>query len=221
MCKLVVALFMLLLAAPSFAADTPKTDEEKTLYAVGEILNLQLSIFNLTPSELEIVKQGITDAAAGKGQVDVGAYQEKVQALAKARRKAQAEKLAGANMGFLDQAAREKGALKTESGLIYQSLTEGTGSSPQPNDTIKANYRCTFPDGREFDSSAKRGKPMEAKVDSLIKCLEEGFQKMKTGGKARMVCPPDTAYGDVGAGDAVPPGATLVFEVELIEVSRN
>jgi FKBP-type peptidyl-prolyl cis-trans isomerase FkpA len=83
-----------------------------------------------------------------------------------------------------------------------------------------ANYRGTFPDGREFDSSVKQGKPMEVKVDSLITCLDEGFQKMKTGGKARMVCPPEIAYGDDGAGDVIPPGATLVFEVELIEV-RN
>ncbi len=216
----IVTLLIVLLAAPTFAADTLKTDEEKTLYAIGEIVNLQLSLFNLTPSELEIVKRGLTDAAAGKGLVDIGAYQEKVQELAKARRKAQAEKLAAANKDFLEQAAREKGALKTESGLIYQSLVEGTGSTPRPEDTIKANYRCTFPDGKEFDSSAKRGKPMEAKVDSLIKCLEEGVQKMKTGGKARLVCPPDTAYGDVGAGDAVPPGATLVFEVELLEVRK-
>ncbi len=218
--RLFFTLLILLLAAPAFAAEAPKTDEEKTLYAVGEIIHLQLAVFNLTPSELEIVKQGITDAAAGKGLVDIGAYQEKVQELAKARRKAQSEKLAAANKGFLEQAAREKGALKTDSGLIYQSLVEGTGSSPRPDDTIKANYRSTFPDGKEFDSSAKRGKPMEAKVDSLIKCLEEGIQKMKPGGKARMVCPPDIAYGDVGAGDAVPPGATLVFEVELLEVRK-
>ncbi len=220
MSRFTVALLLILFAVPAFAMDKPHTDEEKTLYAVGEIINLQLSMFKLTPGELEIVKQGLTDAAAGKGLVDIGAYQEKVQELAKARRKAQAEKLAAANKDFLEQAAREKGALKTESGLIYQSLAEGSGSTPRPGDTIKANYRSTFPDGKEFDSSAKRGKPMEAKVDSLIKCLEEGVQKMKTGGRARLVCPPDIAYGDVGAGDVVPPGATLVFEVELVEV-RN
>lgn len=218
----IIAIALILNAAISFSADmAPKTDEQKTLYAVGLIVARQLSVFNLTPAELEIVKQGIMDSSTGKKpEVDIAAYNEKVQDLARARRKAQGEKLAAANKDFLAQAATEKGAVKTGSGLIYQSLSEGTGPVPEPKDTVKVNYRGTLPDGKEFDSSYKRGKPFEFKLESVIKCWSEGVQKMKVGGKAKLICPPEIAYGDTGAGDLILPGATLVFEVELLETRK-
>jgi FKBP-type peptidyl-prolyl cis-trans isomerase FkpA len=218
---IIVALLITMFAAPACAADRAKTEEEKTLYAVGLIMSRQLNVFNLTPAELEIVKQGFEDARSGrKTEVDIEAYRLKAQELAKARRKAQGEKLAAANLDFLERAAKEKGAQKSSSGLIYRSLSEGTGNSPGPSDTVKVNYRSSFPDGEEFDSSAARGKPLEAKMDDVMKCLKEGLPKMKTGGKAQLICPPELAYGEVGAGDLIPPGATLVFEVELLDVKQ-
>lgn len=161
------------------------------------------------------------DSSSGKKpEVELSAYNEKVQELAKARRKAQGEKLASANKDFLEQAAKEKGAVKTASGLIYQTISEGTGAIPASGDTVKTNYRGTLPDGKEFDSSYKRGKPFEFKLDGVIKCWSEGLQKMKVGGKAKLICPPSIAYGDTGAGDLILPGATLVFEIELLETKK-
>src|ERR1700687_4220643 len=108
----------------------------------------------------------------------------------------------------------------TASGLKYEVITEGKGKKPKATDTVKVHYRGTFPDGKEFDSSYKRGEPLELKMDGVIKCWHEGLQKMKPGGKAEMVCPPEIAYGDAGAGSLILPYATLVFEVELLEVKK-
>jgi FKBP-type peptidyl-prolyl cis-trans isomerase FkpA len=223
MTRYVITLLLLALTSQiSTAADNaPKSEEQKTLYAVGLIVARQLSVFNLTPAELEIVKQGIMDSATGnKPEVDISAYNEKVQELARARRKAQGEKVAAANKDFLEKAAKEKGAVKTASGLIYQSISEGSGAVPDSKDTVKVNYSGTLPDGKEFDSSYKRGKPFEFKLESVIKCWSEGVQKMKVGGKAKLICPPELAYGDTGAGDLILPGATLVFEIELLETKK-
>ena len=219
--KVMAVLAVALLATPAFAADTSRTEEEKTFYAVGLAISSQLSSFNLTAAELELVKQGLTDGSTGrKPEVELGAYTEKINELVRARRKVQGEKLAVLNKDFLDKEAKAKGALKTDSGLIYLSLKDGSGAGPGPNDTVKVNYRGMFPDGKEFGSSYTRGEPLELKMDGVITCWKEGLQKMKTGGKARLVCPPDLAYGDAGAGDLILPYATLVFEVELLEVKK-
>ncbi len=108
----------------------------------------------------------------------------------------------------------------TSSGLIYQSVKEGTGDSPKATDTVKVHYKGTFPDGKEFDSSYKRGEPAEFPLNRVIPCWTEGVQRMKPGGKAKLTCPPAIAYGARGAGNVIPPNATLNFEVELISVKR-
>ena len=108
---------------------------------------------------------------------------------------------------------------KTASGLIYQTTKEGTGPSPTANDTVRVHYRGTFPDsGKEFDSSYSRGEPAEFPLRRVIPCWTEGVQKMKVGGKAKLVCPSAIAYGDMGRPPTIPGGSTLVFEVELLEV---
>lgn len=115
-------------------------------------------------------------------------------------------------------AQQEPGVTVTQSGLIYRSLKDGGGASPVATDVVKVHYRGTLPDGKEFDSSYKRGEPATFPLDRVIKCWTEGVQRMKVGGKARLVCPPAIAYGERGAGSAVPPNATLVFEVELLGI---
>jgi len=208
-----------LLAVPTFAAEPPKTEEQKTLYAVGISVAKSLSIFSLTPAEFEIVIQGLTDTHNGKkSDVDLTAYTPKIQELAKARRKVLGDSQAAAGKDFLEKAAKEKGAVKTASGMVYTEVLEGKGEAPKATDLVKVNYRGTLIDGKEFDSSYKRGRALEFKLDSVVKCWTEGVQKMKPGGKAKLVCPPQLAYGDNGAGEMILPGATLVFEVELLEV---
>ncbi len=108
----------------------------------------------------------------------------------------------------------------TPSGLVYQSLKEGTGDAPKATDTVKVHYKGTLLDGKEFDSSYKRGEPTEFPLNRVIPCWTEGVQRMKPGGKAKLTCPPAIAYGERGAGGVIPPNATLNFEVELLSVRR-
>ncbi len=119
----------------------------------------------------------------------------------------------------LDAAAKEPGAMVTASGLVYRSLKDGTGDSPKAADRVKVNYRGTFPDGKEFDSSYKRNQAIEFPLNGVIKCWTEGVQRMKVGGKAKLTCPSTIAYGERGAGGTIPPNATLLFEVELLGIN--
>ncbi|MDD2898595.1 MAG: FKBP-type peptidyl-prolyl cis-trans isomerase [Desulfuromonadaceae bacterium] len=211
---------MLLLSGTALYAADPLTlseEQQKTLYAIGQSVARSLSVFDLTAAEFEQVRQGLDDAHSGKNSsFDPAVYNAKIQELARERRKIAGEKQVGAGKEFLEKAAKEKGSVKTASGFVYTSLVEGKGASPKADDVVTVNYRGTLVNGKEFDSSYKRGKPLEFKLDNVIKCWTEGVQMMKPGGKARLVCPPNLAYGENGAGEMILPGATLSFEVELI-----
>ncbi|QEM66787.1 FKBP-type peptidyl-prolyl cis-trans isomerase [Geobacter sp. FeAm09] len=222
MIKNIVAAFLVLLAVPVFAASEPQTEEQKTMYAIGSMLAGHISVFNFSPAELELVKQGFADAAAGKKLlVNPDDYKKQSRDLADARMKRKAGRLSAESNEFLEKAAQEKGAVKTESGMIYVATQEGSGPNPSATDKVKVNYRGTLIDGKEFDSSYKREQAAEFPLDKVIKCWTEGVQKMKTGGKAKLVCPPRLAYGESGAGAGlIPPNAVLVFEVELLEIVK-
>ncbi len=216
-----LALALSLLFSLSASAQALKTDDEKSLYAIGYLVGSRnLGPLSLKPNELEIVKRGITDGASGKkAQVDPEAQMEKINALAQARSSAQAEKEKAAGREYLDKAAKEPGAQKLPSGLVYKTLTPGNGPSPQATDKVKVNYEGRLTNGTVFDSSYKRGQPAEFGLNQVIKCWTEGVQKMKVGEKARLVCPSDIAYGDHGHPPTIPGGATLVFDVELLGIN--
>ena len=114
----------------------------------------------------------------------------------------------------IDEAAREEGAVKTISGMVYKSIKDGKGMSPSSVNMVVVNYRGTLTNGKEFDKAQSITFPLSR----VIPCWTEGVQKMKIGGKAKLVCPPELAYGPSGAGSDVPPNATLIFEVELLNV---
>ena len=101
---------------------------------------------------------------------------------------------------------------------IYKELTAGNGASPKATDTVKVNYRGTFTNNTEFDSSYKRNQPAQFPLNGVIKCWTEGVQRMKVGGKATLYCPATIAYGAKGAGGVIPPNTPLQFEVELLEI---
>ncbi len=129
-------------------------------------------------------------------------------------------KPAHAQTEALANAAAEKGAVVTASGLVFRSLKEGSGSAPLATDTVRVHYRGTFPDGKEFDSSHKRGEPLSFALNRVIKCWTEGVQLMKVGGKAKLTCPAAIAYGERGTpGGPIPPNSVLHFEVELLGIS--
>jgi len=220
--KLLAAIsFVMLFALPASAADILKTEKQKTLYGVGLVISRQLGVFNLTPRELRLVKKGITDGVLGrKPRVDFATYSKKSQEMGIARRNAYGKQLETKAGKFMDEAGRRQGAVKTSSGLIYLPRLEGQGSNPGTTDSVKIHYRSTLVDGKEVDSSYKRGKPDEAALNEFLKCLTEGVQMMKPGGEARLVCPPETGFGKDGSG-IIPPNATLVFDVELLEVKMN
>jgi FKBP-type peptidyl-prolyl cis-trans isomerase FkpA len=209
---------MVVMAASAALAQAPKTDEEKSLYALGFSL---AKSFNPTKAEIEIMKKAMNDAISGaKPAVDVQEFggQQKMMTLQMNRAKAGAVKEKEKSKAFLDKAAAEKGAQKLPSGLVYLETAPGKGESPKATDQVTVHYRGTLTDGTEFDSSYKRNQPIDFPLNGVIPCWTEGVQKMKVGGKAKLVCPSDIAYGDQGRPPAIPGGATLVFEVELLGV---
>jgi FKBP-type peptidyl-prolyl cis-trans isomerase FkpA len=211
------------LVTTAAGAQEPKTDDDKTLYAIGVVIAKQLEVFNLTPAEFEHVKKGLQDAMAPgkKPAVDPQAYQQKINQLAQSRMKVAADKNKAKAKEFTDKAAKEKGAQTSPSGLVYVPISEGKGGQPKESDTVKVHYKGTLTDGTEFDSSYKRGQPAEFPLNQVIKCWTEGVGKMKVGGKAKLVCPSSIAYGDEGRPPTIPGGATLVFEVELIDIVKK
>ena len=208
-------------AATASAGEGPelKTEEQKTLYALGLAISRSLGPFNLSATDLEAVEAGLTDGSLHKApKVELETYGPKIRQLQEARAALVAEAEKKASQAFLDQAAAEKGATKTASGLILITITPGTGASPKATDTVKVNYEGKLTDGTVFDSSVQRGEPVTFPLNKVIKCWTEAVQLMKVGGKSRLICPSDLAYGDRGAPPQIKPGATLVFEVELLGI---
>jgi FKBP-type peptidyl-prolyl cis-trans isomerase FkpA len=201
-------------AAPSSAAASSAvagmTDDQKTIYALGLSISESIAPFNLTPAEVELMKKGMADQMAGKPALDLKMQGPKIPALATTRSKA-------AGKAYLDKAAAQPGAMRLPSGVIYREERAGTGASPKATDTVSVNYRGTFTNGTEFDSSYKTGRPFPTLLTRVIPCWTEGVQKMKVGGKAMLTCPSDLAYGDQG-GQGIPGGATLVFDIELLAI---
>lgn len=218
------ALALLVTAAVSLrasAAETEiKTEEQKTLYAFGQTIGRNLATLNLTPAELECLKKGLSDAVTGaKPIVKTEDYSEKLQAFVQARTAARAANEKKAAEAFLEKAAKDPDSVKLPSGLIYKQLKAGTGAQPKASDTVKVHYRGTLIDGTEFDSSYARNEPAEFPLSEVIPCWTEGVQKLKVGGKAKLICPSSIAYGDRGSPPVIPGGATLVFEVELLGIT--
>jgi len=203
------------------APPAPMTEEQKTIYSLGLSIYKSLGRFDLSPAEVDLVKKGITDAAANKPFVDLEKYGPKIGALQQERGSRVAEKEKVSSVAYMAKCAAEPGAVKTDSGLIYKELTPGTGASPKPTDKVKVNYRGKLINGTEFDSSYARNEPAEFPLNGVIPCWTEGVGKMKVGGKAQLVCPSSIAYGDSGHPPTIPGGATLVFEVELLAITSG
>ncbi len=206
----------------SVNAAEPKTEDEKALYALGAAVGRNVAPFNLTPAELQFVQQGFADVAANKDiKMDINSYFPKIQELQTTRQAAAAAVEKKAGQDFLAKAAAVKGAKKTASGLVYTPIKEGTGPSPKATDTVKVHYHGTLPNGKVFDSSVQRKEPATFPLNGVIPCWTEGVQLMKVGGKSKLVCPSEIAYGDRGAPPDIKPGATLVFEVELLAIENT
>jgi len=215
----VVSLLMTVGCGRLKAAPEPKTEDQKTLYALGLMLGRNISVFNLTPEELELVKSGLSDAVAKKKpSVEIATYGPKLDALARSRSNAAAVAEKAKAKSFIEARAKEPGAIQTPSGLVIRTEKAGTGPSPAATDQVKVHYHGTLTDGTVFDSSVQRKEPATFPLSGVIKCWTEGVQRMKVGEKAKLTCPSDLAYGDEGRPPTIPGGATLTFDVELLEI---
>lgn len=201
--------------APS-AADT-----DKDLYAVGLAVAKSLEVFSLQPGELDKVIAGLRDGVAGKPKFQLDEKtQQGVQDLARYRMSVAADKEKLTGVAYLAKMAKQPGAEKTASGAIVVPEKAGTGAAPAATDTVKVHYVGTLVDGKEFDSSVKRGEPAEFPLNGVIKCWTEALQKMKVGGKAKVICPADIAYGEQGRPPVIPGNAVLTFQIELLDVKK-
>lgn len=200
---------------------TINSEEDKTFYAMGFMLGSNLQRLNLTDKEMGALYKGLAASARNeKAEVDMNTYQQKIQTLFKERMDKVADTEKKTGIDFLENFSKEEGAKKTESGLAYKVMTEGTGATPGPEDEVEVHYHGTLIDGTVFDSSVERGQTISFPLNRVIKGWTEGLQLMKEGGKTKFVIPSELAYGDAGAGPKIPGGATLVFEVELFKVKK-
>ena len=210
-----------LAAASAVRGQELKTEEQKTFYALGLAMSQSLGTFNLSEAELDLVKSGLTDGVLNRPRkVELPTYAPKLQELQASRQAATASVEKKLGQTYLDKAAAEKGVTKTPAGVIVSTIKPGTGPSPAASDKVKVHYTGTLIDGTVFDSSVQRGQPATFPLNGVIKCWTEGVATMKVGGKAKLVCPADAAYGDKGAPPKIKPGSTLVFEVELLEIVK-
>jgi FKBP-type peptidyl-prolyl cis-trans isomerase FkpA len=200
-------------------ADTFASDEDRVLYALGVVLGENIADFDLTEDEYRFVSAGMLDAVRDAPyRVDMNTYGPQIQGLADERQMAVVKEEKEASAAFADEIAAEPGAERMDSGLIFVPITEGEGEMPTADDTVSVHYTGTLRDGTVFDSSVERGQPATFPLSGVIPCWTEGVQKLKVGGKARLLCPSDIAYGDRGNPPTIPGGAALLFEVELLGI---
>ena len=206
-------------ALPVIAADPPTTNEEKAFYAVGSGMARQLeSLQPISDRQREVMLDGLLDALNGRPlAVEQNEGAKHVRALINERQQRAMENERTASAEFVAAEAAKSGAKTTESGLVYIETKAGDGAMPKATDKVRVHYHGSLRDGTVFDSSVERGEPAEFPLNRVIACWTEGVAMMKVGGKSRLVCPASIAYGDRSTG-RIPPGAALVFEVELIEI---
>lgn len=206
---------------PAPAAKASPADMDKTLYAIGLSISKSLEPFALSAAEAEKVVQGVRDGITGKAKFQLDdKVQGQVQELYMSRRAGVLEKEKAKGAAYLDKMAKEKGAVKTESGAIVIPQKPGTGPSPVATDKVKVHYEGTLIDGTVFDSSRKRGEPSEFPLTGVVKCWTEALQKMKVGERAKVVCPSAIAYGEQGRPPVIPGNAVLTFDVELLQIVK-
>jgi FKBP-type peptidyl-prolyl cis-trans isomerase len=199
----------------------PGTDDQKILNAVGQSLAQNLLPADLSADELAFVQRGLSDAVLGRDAlVALDEYGPQIQGFMQARVAVTADGELELANAFLEEQAGLDGAERTESGIIIHEMTVGTGTNPAAEDTVSVHYHGTLRDGTVFDSSVDRGEPATFSLTGVIPCWTEGVQRIAVGGKSRLVCPPDLAYGPQGR-PGIPGNAALMFEVELLEIVEN
>ena len=202
---------------------TPKSEDDKTFYSMGVLMGSRLKAVDLKDTEIDMIVQGLRDSAKGKENkdIDIATYRGKVQSIFRARMEKNTDKFKNEGKAYLEKFVSKEGGQKTASGIGYKVLKPGTGAKPKATDTVEVHYHGTLIDGKVFDSSVDRKKKISFPLNRVIKCWTEGMQLVGIGGKIRLVCPSDLAYGDQGAPPKIPGGSTLVFDVELFSIKDD
>jgi FKBP-type peptidyl-prolyl cis-trans isomerase len=209
-------------AAGASASRDFANDDERIIYALGVALAQNIAELNLTEDEFAIAAEGMRDIVRGEEpRVAMEVYGPQIERFATARIDAAAALGAApereAAAAFADQIAAEPGAERLPSGVVISPITEGDGANPTATSTVTVHYHGTLRDGTVFDSSVERDEPATFPLTGVIPCWTEGVQKIRVGGKAKLLCPSDTAYGDAGV-PGIPGGSALLFEVELLAI---
>ncbi|MCL1074214.1 FKBP-type peptidyl-prolyl cis-trans isomerase [Shewanella dokdonensis] len=198
------------------------TVEQQASYGVGRQLGEQLAANSFDGLDIPAVQAGLADAFAGaESAVSMQELQHAFTEISTRIKRAQeeaAEAASAEGQAFLAENAKRAGVVVTDSGLQYEVITEGTGAKPTYDSTVRTHYHGTFTDGKVFDSSVTRGQPAEFPVSGVIAGWTEALQLMPVGSKYKLYVPHHLAYGERGAGAAIPPYSTLVFEVELLDI---
>jgi FKBP-type peptidyl-prolyl cis-trans isomerase FkpA len=208
-----------LLVAGATTAKTPESEEDRTVYLIGATLAQQLGPLYLTEKEMNLVVEGLKDAYEGKAEkLDPAVYGPKLRLLQEERTKKGLVIESKKSATYIADQKKESGAKVTDSGLIITEVEAGTGAQPTAEQKVSVQYTGRLRDGTIFDSSVQRGEPAEFPLSGVIPCWSEGVSLMKVGGKAKLVCPAELAYGERGIPGTIPPGAALTFDVELLGI---
>lgn len=196
------------------------TENDKTLYTLGQMYAKRVGNLSLTPDEVDLMLQGMRDGLIGaKAQVDIDSQQPQVQKFIeeKMNKSSQAEKDKGKK--YVESFLKEDGVKSTTSGLAYKIVKAGSAKKPSPQDTVEVHYHGTLIDGKVFDSSVDRGEKISFPLNGVIPGWTEGLQLIGEGGEVRLVIPSELAYGDRGSPPVIPGGATLIFNVSLFRIN--
>lgn len=222
--KSIITGTLFLFTVASVSAAELKSDKQKFSYALGFQIGQTLVRQGATDVDITAVAEAISDVINDKGlqmsMEDMQAAFDKRRDAAMAERAKQGEANKTAGAEFRKANAKKTGVTQTASGLQYKVITEGTGAQPSVTDTVTVHYKGTLIDGSEFDSSYSRNQPASFALNQVVKGWQEVLPMMKTGAKWQVVLPPELAYGENGAGGKIGPNATLVFEIELLDIKK-
>lgn len=212
-------------AAPAAEAAAPKYTDVQVFEAFGYLVGQRIGIaeFNLTAEEKAAALKGLEAAFSGeKGKFNPDTFGGEIQRVLGGRQAAAqakaSEKAKGESAAYFEELKKNPAIKSTASGLYYEVIAEGSGPKPKPTDTVKVHYTGKLVDGTKFDSSVDRGEPAEFPLNGVIPGWTEGLQLVGAGGKLKLHIPSNLGYGEQGAGGTIPPNATLVFDVELLEI---
>ncbi len=197
------------------------TEKDKILYVMGVLLGRPVSVLGLSAAEQALVRQGLADSAGGRPlRASPDTWAPKIPEFTKQRQAEVAAVEKKKSAPFFEREAAQPGTLRQPSGYLFREISQGSGAGPAPNGKVLVRYTGTLGDGTVFDSTTRFGRPVALDLTETMPCLKDALALMKVGGRARVVCPSELAFGDNGHPPYVKPGATVAFDLELVDLVK-